>query len=578
MNPKVLVVDDEESVRYTFSRFLFQEGYEVFTAETSDDALRVLSDEKIDLVLADIVLGDRSGTELLKEVKGRGLNCPVIMITGQPTVKSAAESVREGAFDYVPKPIQKETLLRISKMALDRKKLVEEKERYRKNLEAIFRSMKDAIITVDNDMRVLEANEATRDICGVVPGEIIGKPYKDSSAQCLMGCLPVLQETIRGKTEIREHRVQCAHALRPDRSVVINSSPLLDGRDQVSGAVLTIRDVTRLSALERELKVRDQFQRIIGKSGRIQDVFGLLEDLGPTDTTVLITGESGTGKEMVARALHQSGRRAFKPLVNVSCSALAETLLESELFGHVKGAFTGAVANKKGRFQAAEGGTIFLDEIAEISPLIQMKLLRVLQEREFEKVGDSAPVKADVRVIAATNRNLKERVSKGLFREDLYYRLKVVEISLPPLRERAEDIPLLSEHFCEKFNRIFRKSIQGIHDNVLELFMRYSWPGNVRELEHAIEHAFVLCHEEIILPRHVPSEILKQGSVPSAHPAGRERGADGAQEIAHALKRSGWNKAGAARLLGVSRQTLYRKLREHGLSSSPPAEFGDTHL
>jgi len=279
---------------------------------------------------------------------------------------------------------------------------------------------------------------------------------------------------------------------------------------------------------------------------------------------VLITGESGTGKELVARAIHYESIRSAKPLVTVNCSALAENLLESELFGHVKGAFTGAVKDKVGRFQMADGGTIFLDEIGETSSLIQLKLLRVLQERVFELVGDSKPIAVDVRVIAATNRDLKEKIRIGEFREDLYYRLKVVETILPPLGERREDIPLLVDHFCRLFENKFKKNIKGISDDVLNTFMQYPWPGNIRELEHAIEHAFVLCRDRTININHLPPEI-KKISKPQVHVSGK-RSVDDPQEIFDALNKTDWNKAKAARMLGISRPTLYQKIKEYKLT------------
>lgn len=309
------------------------------------------------------------------------------------------------------------------------------------------------------------------------------------------------------------------------------------------------------------MRERHQFQNIIGRSKKMQDTYRLLEDLANLETTVLITGESGTGKELVARALHYSGQRAFKPFVTVSCSALAESLLESELFGHVRGAFTGAIRDKQGRFQAANGGTILLDEIGDISPLIQLKLLRVLQEKEFERVGESTPQKVDVRVIASTNKDLKEKVRRGEFRQDLYYRLKVVEVSLPPLRERLEDLPLLVDHFCRSFNDRFKKNIEGISSEVLGRFMDYPWPGNVRELEHVMEHAFVLCYGGVITLEHLPPEIRDYERTEKM--AGQEiptQGSNGAQEILDALNKAHWNKTKAARLLGISRRTIYRKI------------------
>jgi transcriptional regulator with PAS, ATPase and Fis domain len=296
----------------------------------------------------------------------------------------------------------------------------------------------------------------------------------------------------------------------------------------------------------------------------MQDVYALLEDLANLETTVLVTGESGTGKDLVARALHCSGHRAFKPFVTVNCSALTESLLESELFGHVKGAFTGAIKDKQGRFQAANGGTLLLDEIGDISPLIQLKLLRVLQEKEFERVGESTPQKVDVRVIACTNKDLKEKVRRGEFREDLYYRLKVVEVALPPLRDRLEDLPLLIDHFRRFFNARFKKNIEGISNEVLSRFMDYSWPGNVRELEHVMEHAYVLCHGGVIVLEHLPLEIRDYDRAEKiVIPKIPVKGPRQDQEILNALNKTGWNKAKAARQLGISRRTIYRKISKH---------------
>jgi len=325
-----------------------------------------------------------------------------------------------------------------------------------------------------------------------------------------------------------------------------------------------VRDITRLSDLEEKLKEKHRFHNIIGKSLRMQKVYRLIEYLADTETTVLVTGESGTGKELVASAIHHRSKRADKPMVTVNCSALAETLLESELFGHVKGAFTGAIKDKAGRFQLADGGTVFLDEIGDISPIVQLKLLRVLQEREFERVGDSKTIKVDVRVIAATNRNLKEKIRLGEFREDLYYRLKVVEIAIPPLRKRREDLPLLVNHFCRLFENSFKKKIDGVSDEVLTTFMNYSWPGNVRELQHAIEHAFVICRGRNITLDHLPSEIIEYYR--GTRRAHGKKFVNEPHEVLQALNKTDWNKAKAARMLGISRQTIYRKISEFRLA------------
>ena len=395
----------------------------------------------------------------------------------------------------------------VSRDITDRKETEKELTEHRARLEAIFASVKDGIVTVDHELRIIEANKSTENICGIAVNEVEGKIFSQCLNQCNKSCSEVLRQTLEKKMTIKEYRIECGHQHRHQQTVSVTSSPLLDPEGKFMGVVLVIRDITLLRDLERELRERHQFQNIIGRSKKMQDTYRLLEDFANLETTVLITGESGTGKELVARALHYSGQRAFKPFVTVSCSALAESLLESELFGHVRGAFTGAIRDKQGRFQAANGGTILLDEIGDISPLIQLKLLRVLQEKEFERVGESTPQKVDVRVIASTNKDLKEKVRRGEFRQDLYYRLKVVEVSLPPLRERLEDLPLLVDHFCRSFNERFKKNIEGISSEVLGRFMDYPWPGNVRELEHVMEHAFVLCRGGAITLEHLPPEI-----------------------------------------------------------------------
>jgi len=444
-----------------------------------------------------------------------------------------------------------------------------EKEQNRRHLEAIFRSVNDAIITVDRHMRVIAANDATRDICALEPQEMVGRNFQDVPRFCGQSCLQALREVLRTGKIIKDYRLECQRANRPHQIVAISSVPLRDSADKNIGTVLVVRDLTRVAEMEGELRERYNLHNIVGKSHQMQQIFHLLDELMNTDTTVLITGETGTGKELVAKALHYGGGRAAKPLVTVNCSALAENLLESELFGHVKGAFTGAQKDRVGRLQAAHGGSLFLDEVGDIPPRLQLKLLRALQEKTFERVGDSTTYQVDVRIIAATNVNLKKKVSLGEFREDLFYRLKVLEVALPPLRERREDIPLLINHFLGLFNKNYNKSIEGISQEALKIFMIYPWPGNVRELKHAIEHAFVLCNGPTITLEHLPAEI-RDDSPPEA-PATPEHPKIATlqkPDILQALMKTGWNKAKAARLLGISRPTLYQLIHLHDLQ--PP--------
>jgi PAS domain S-box-containing protein len=454
------------------------------------------------------------------------------------------------------------TAAQIISKAIENKKYEEELEKHRSRLESIFRSVQDAIITVDTKMNVLEANKAAENVCGFKL--IAGKPFTDCTKDCDQSCHEVLLETLKSRKTIQGYQTECGHRNRDKLIAMVNSSPLLDGSGNFVGAVLVIRDITRLTHLEEELKQRYHFQNLVGKSKVMQEIYDSLKILTNLGTTVLITGESGTGKEMAAKALHYAGIRASGPFVTVNCAALAENLLESELFGHVKGAFTGADRDKIGRFEAADGGTILLDEIGNISQLIQLKLLRVLQEKEFERVGESNPRKVDVRLIASTNRDLKEAIQEGEFRKDLYYRLNVIEIKLPPLRDRSEDIPLLIHHFCRILNKSYNKNITGVSDKVLETFMNYPWPGNVRELEHALERAFVLCRDRTIRREHLPTEIRDFEHVEKR--LSDKKTDDDPEEILNALKKTDWNISKAARSLGISRWTMYRRFQKYNIS------------
>jgi PAS domain S-box-containing protein len=525
-----------------------------------------MRENDFDLIYVDIVLEGRSGIDLLKAARETGATVPVIMITGVRSIETAAESLRHGALDYIIKPIRQDSLVRSAAVALKHKAVADEKEKCRLNFEAIFRSVKDGIVTVDESMVMVEINEAATRICNIERGAAIGKPVRVLAGRCQGKCTEALDEMFESRETLEIRYVECRTGPEGRQVVSLTASPLLDVTGGFSGAVLVIRDETRIVELERSLKETQDAGPIVGKSEGIHMVRSLIKDLADVQTTVLVTGESGTGKELVVEELHRFGERRGKPLVKVNCAALSENLLESELFGHVAGAFTGAVKDKIGRFQRADGGTLFLDEIGEISPRMQLRLLRVLETMEFERVGDSTPVKVDVRVVAATNRDLKTKVAAGEFREDLYYRLKVVEIKLPPLRERADDIPILVKHFLALFNRKFGKKIKDISTDVWAMFKSYGWPGNVRELENTLEHAFICCHEGAITVNHLPAELKKlQDSASDAVPMTEEKEAEA---IRRALRKSLWNKSRAAELLGISRRTIYRKMQKYGIALS----------
>jgi len=547
MKARILLVDDEETLRFTFERFLANEGHQTTSAGGCANALALLKERVFDLIFADILLGDGTGMDILKVAGETSPTAQVIMITGHPTVETAADAVRLGAFDYLSKPVSKEALLRTTDRALRHKAALDENIRTRTNLEAIMRSVSDAIITVDRELNLLEVNGPAAQLCGI-DRNAIGKALTDVTRGCDQRCGDAVRTSMQENRRVEVQRCTCGGTAR---IVNVIASPLLDARGEPRGSVVTVRDETRLEELERELGARKRFHAMIGKSGKMQNIYSLVDDLADVQATVLVTGESGTGKERIAEAIHVAGPRRDKPLVKVNCSALSEHLLESELFGHVKGAFTGAIRDKAGRFQVADGGTIFLDEIGDLSPQVQLKLLRVLQEKEFERVGDSVPVKVDVRIIVATNKDLRKKIRLGEFREDLFYRLKVVEVCAPPLRERKEDIPLLAEHFLALYAEKAGKQAKVLSAEAEKIFMEHHWPGNVRELEHAIEHACIVCRKPVIEACDLPPELRDVVHAPDDHGA-----------LLRALEKTDWNISKTAKMLGISRPNLYKKIRE----------------
>ncbi|MEN8142275.1 MAG: sigma 54-interacting transcriptional regulator [Thermodesulfobacteriota bacterium] len=587
---KILVVDDEESLRLTFKMFLSKEGYgEVTTASTFEGALELIETQEFDLIISDIVMEGSSGIDLLRRVKELELKCPVVMVTGYPNINTATEAVRLGAFDYLSKPVKKAELLRTARLALqqyslqqEKEKLEQEKNQYRAYLETIFRSVRDKIISVDPDMRIVEMNlKASQWAERALPAMKIGARIDELSDDFTVVAEDV-RKAIVTREEVSEHRVEFDLKSRGHVVFRLSAAPLEDAVGNFIGVVLVARDVSRLEALEQRGNHRLRFHRLVGKSLVMQTVYTLIENVGQVDTSVLITGESGTGKELVAEALHAESPRHDMPLVKVDCTAIPEDLLESELFGHKKGSFTGADRDRQGRIIQADGGTLFLDEIGDISQRMQLRLLRFLQERTFYPVGSDTPIKVDVRVIAATNADLKQKVAEGAFREDLYYRLRVVDIIVPPLRARDGDLALLVNHFIERFSKRLDKEISGISDQAMAILEDFHWPGNIRELEHIMERACVMCSNNTITKSDISEEVYagkpaeeapgaSAGAVSPVSP--RERVADELPheqqseeaKIVEALKKSGGNKAKAARILGIDRSTLYRKIWSYNI-------------
>jgi len=578
----ILIVDDEISIRLSFEMILAREGYgPITTAATLAEALAAINEHDFDLIISDIVIGEERGTDFLGKIKEAGIECPVVMVTGFPNIDTAAEAVRYGAFDYIPKPVNKETLLKFVRQALkhwqlekEKKKLQQENEKFKQYFETIFSSVKDAIITIDNELKIIQLNETAKKwlLYSGSDKENSLEAYQNEMGKA---CLQDAKRVLSTRQEVSGHQIECRKSDGNIRIISLNAAPLNDGFDTFQGVVMVARDIT---LVEPEVggNFRNKFHGFVGSSPVMRDVYSLIENVGKVDTAVLITGESGTGKELAAEALHAESKRCDMPLIKIDCAAMPEELLESELFGHKKGAFTGADKDRPGKLLQADNGTLFLDEIGDISPRMQLRLLRFLQEKTFTPVGQDSPVQLNVRVVAATNVNFIEKVKDGSFREDLYYRLKVVEVKLPPLRDRKGGVPILVHHFLSLFREELNRNIHGISDQAMKMLTRYSWPGNVRELRHVVERACVLCKGSTISLEHFPSEIQKTVLPLAAQPKIEASGLPVAplppyvseeDEIIDILKRARGNKSEAARLLNIDRSTLYRKMQRIGISS-----------
>ncbi len=437
----------------------------------------------------------------------------------------------------------------------------------------ILSSIADGVFTVDSDRIITSFNPAAEKITGVPASQAVGRHCADVfHSDICENCL--LHKTLQTGVEAIDRPVNIINSRGEKIPITISTAVLRDDEGQILGAVETFRDLSTIEHLRKELDGRYSIEDIISKSPEIHKLFAILPDIAESESTVLIQGPSGSGKELFAHAIHSLSPRKEKNLVIINCGTLPHELFESELFGYVQGAFTDARQNKAGKLAGAAGGTVFFDEIGDLPLSTQVKLLRLLQQREYEPVGGTVPTKVDIRIIAATNRDLKSRVAQGHFRDDLYFRLAVVKLELPPLKRRREDVPYLVDHFIRKYNARKGRRIVSVSPEVMSVLMHQDFPGNVRELENIIEYAFVICHDSIIQIHHLPAELLspaketRQDPIPIETPVTKV--VDEYNHILAALRQYGGNITLAARELGIHRTTLWRKMKRYQIDSSNP--------
>ncbi|HOU51347.1 MAG: sigma 54-interacting transcriptional regulator [Smithella sp.] len=431
----------------------------------------------------------------------------------------------------------------------------------------ILDSIADGVFTVNKEWRITSFNRAAEKITGVPKEEAIGQLCKDvlKADICEKSCC--LRTTMKTGDPIVNKKVQIIDADGRKFPISISTALLRDKKGVLLGAVETFRDISVEEDLRKAIKGKYSFSDIISKNHQMLQLFDILPDIADSASTVLIEGESGTGKELIARAIHNLSPRKRQPFIAVNCGALPDTLLESELFGYKAGAFTDAKKDKPGRFHLAENGTLFLDEIGDITPAMQVKLLRVIQEKTFEPLGSAKSIEHNVRIIVATNKNLEELVREEKFREDLFYRINVFRIKLPPLRERMEDIPLLCEHFINRFNALQKKNITGISHDAMPVLMRYSYPGNIRELANIIERAFILCKNGFIEKKHLPESLFTAAEKKIDNDDATSLKDMEKTYLLKALEQNGWNCPQTARQLGIHKSTLYRKIKSLHITS-----------
>ena len=562
----ILLVEDNPGdarlIRELF-RDLQGRSFDVLTAESFQQAYDCLKERRVDLALVDLSLPDSHGLETFRQLAEGYPSLPQVLLTGLDDRETAIQAVREGAQDYLLKgEVDEHVLIRAIDYAIERKRIQAELEaanarlqKSAEDLHSILNQLHIGTILIDPTGRILHMSVSAL--------RLLGKTEPIPEEQSWQEAVGFPDHEVRGleRLMLQDERGKfVVHFTPPGLSPRRLEIDVHDDPRDARAKMFFLYDVTEIHTLRKQLEDKSQFHDLIGKCPPMQDVYRQIRNLSQVDSTVIIEGETGTGKELVARALHDSSPRKDKPFLAVNCAGLTESLLGSQLFGHKKGAFTGANSDHRGFFESAQGGTIFLDEIGDMPAPVQTSLLRVLQEKEITRLGESQPRKVDVRIVCATHQNLQEQVARNTFRADLLYRIRVGRIHLPPLRERKEDIPLLIWSFVSQCRQAMGKLfVQDVSPGALTLLARYQWPGNIRELKSVIEYAVLQCEGDTIQPCHFPPELLESAPPVSETVKDRER-------LLGALKEAKGNRAKAAQRLGISRATFYRWLDDLNVS------------
>ena len=565
----ILIIDDNQQIREMLKSDLEMEGYTVYLAKNGEEGLRQLKTYSPSVIILDLNMPVMGGIEFLKKLDFQNRHSSsIIVLTGYGSDDDIEECYSLGIQSFLRKPVnifELEGLVKRSFDLISYSNRLEyeilEKKRVVALLKNTFDGMAEGVLTLNNHFKIEMVSKKACQILGIKEKDTLQKSATSILGVPVAGPSGILVEVMESGKAVSDTRVEFLSPSGAKLPVYLSIKPI-EKPDDRPGLLVLFRDMREEERFMMEKAGGVMFGEMVSCSNEMKEIFKLIDNIATSNATVLIEGDTGTGKELVAKEIHARSNRAHQSFHTVNCAAIPPNLLESELFGHEKGAFTGAYKTKQGRFEAADRGTLFLDEIAEIPLELQVKLLRVLQEQEFERVGSTKSIEVDIRIVAATNQNLQKMVSEQRFRDDLFYRLDVISMKLPPLNDRLSDVPILATHFIEILNRKENRKVRNISANALRILLSYEWPGNIRELFHVLEYAFAVSKNTVLTEKHLPKK-LTQLLAPSSQEVHKPKSEK--EAILYALEKSGFHKAKTAAMLGISYVTLYRKIKKFNI-------------